>query len=201
MPLVRKNYRAMMMQKKEQNYKGKTGILSYLISILTVIVLCTVSVILLGSIRRMENMEQTISVMSIAMESTEEEKEAGSSQVAVETISGNVLPLEDVPVNTGQQPESAAKEERQPENVAEEEEPESEKEEEQTETSDNEPPVLTEAEKYLAQGYYIVQAGDSLRQICYNIYQTHAMMDALCEANSIEDQDTIYAGQKIILPK
>ncbi len=86
-----KNYRAMMMQKKEQSYKGKTGILSYLISILTVIALCTVSVILLGSIKRMDNMEQTISVMSIAMESTEEEGDTGKNSIAIETIGGRAV--------------------------------------------------------------------------------------------------------------
>ena len=57
-----------------------------------------------------------------------------------------------------------------------------------------------EADAYLAQGYYIVQRGDSLRKICYRIYQTDTMMDELCEANGIEDMDTIYVGQKILLP-
>lgn len=60
--------------------------------------------------------------------------------------------------------------------------------------------TLTEAQTYLAQGYYIVQPGDSLVGICKKIYQTTAMMDKLCEVNEIEDQDAIYAGQKIILP-
>lgn len=197
-----KHYREMMMQKKEQSYKSKTGILSYLISILTVIVLCTVSVMLLGSIRRMENMEQTISVMSVAMESTEEEEETRSSQVAVETISGNIFPVEEPAANTAQQPERA-EEVQPPETDVGQNEGAGEAEVHAEEPAPAEPAetVLTEAEQYLAQGYYIVQPGDSLRQICYNIYQTHAMLDALCEANNIEDQDTIYIGQKIILPK
>lgn len=60
--------------------------------------------------------------------------------------------------------------------------------------------TMTEAQVYLAQGYYIVQKGDSLVGICKKIYQTTAMMDKLCEVNGIEDQDAIYAGQKLILP-
>ena len=53
---------------------------------------------------------------------------------------------------------------------------------------------------YRKQGYYIVQAGDSLRQISYSVYQTFTMVDAICKANHITDQDAIMAGQKLILP-
>lgn len=60
--------------------------------------------------------------------------------------------------------------------------------------------AMTEAQTYLSQGYYIVQKGDSLVGICKRIYQTTAMMDKLCEVNEIEDADSIYAGQKLILP-
>ncbi|MDD6056767.1 MAG: LysM domain-containing protein [Clostridiales bacterium] len=62
-------------------------------------------------------------------------------------------------------------------------------------------PAMTEAQKYLAQGYYIVQQGDSLVGICKKIYQSTAMMDKLCERNGIENQDAIYAGQRLELPK
>ena len=61
-------------------------------------------------------------------------------------------------------------------------------------------PALTEAQTYLAQGYYIVQKGDSLVGICKKIYQTTAMMDKLCEVNGIEDENAIYAGQRLTLP-
>lgn len=60
--------------------------------------------------------------------------------------------------------------------------------------------TMTEAQTYLAQGYYVVQPGDSLVGICKKIYQTTAMMDKLCEVNGIEDENAIYAGQKITLP-
>lgn len=53
---------------------------------------------------------------------------------------------------------------------------------------------------YLEQGYYVVQKGDSLVGICRKIYQTTAMMDTLCEANEIENPDSIYAGQYLKLP-
>lgn len=56
------------------------------------------------------------------------------------------------------------------------------------------------AEEYLVQGYYIVQAGDNLAGICRKVYHTTAMMDALCEANDIENPDAIFAGQRLVLP-
>lgn len=61
-------------------------------------------------------------------------------------------------------------------------------------------PAMTEAQTYLNQGYYVVQKGDSLVGICRKIYQTTAMMDKLCEVNEIEDENSIYAGQRLILP-
>lgn len=60
--------------------------------------------------------------------------------------------------------------------------------------------TMTEAQTYLNQGYYVVQKGDSLVGICRKIYQTTAMMDKLCEVNEIEDENSIYAGQRLILP-
>lgn len=60
--------------------------------------------------------------------------------------------------------------------------------------------ALTEAQMYLQQGYYVVQQGDSLVGICRTIYQTTAMMDKLCEANDIEDENAIYEGQYLTLP-
>ena len=53
---------------------------------------------------------------------------------------------------------------------------------------------------YLEQGYYVVQPGDHLEDICRRIYPDRDMMEKLCEVNKIEDVDKIQAGQKLILP-
>lgn len=60
--------------------------------------------------------------------------------------------------------------------------------------------TMTESERYLAQGYYVVQKGDNLAGICRKVYQSTAMMDKLCEVNDIDDPDAIYAGQYLTLP-
>lgn len=229
------NYRAMMLEKKEKNEKQGTGLLSYLTSILMVLVLCTVSVLLLGNIRQMEQMEQTISVMSNAMETTEQEKENVKNQVPVETVSGNVLPLEEPkeevaaalaqfsgesgvqkepqaeetdPIVPPQEepevkePESGSETAQKPEtdDEAGQQPPDQEGQPQETDEGQEAPPAQTEGEQYQTQGYYIVQQGDSLRQICYKIYQDYAMITPLCEANAITDQDYIYVGQRLALP-
>lgn len=199
-----RNYRAMMREKKEHAQKQKSGILSYFLSVFMLVVLCSVSVILLGNIRRMEHMEETISVMSIAMESTEAERETAEHKVAVETISGTILPAGADETASDRSEASPAFAETIPDEAPADEPsstpPETEDVPGEPSAPAEEPDVPTQAEAYRAQGYYIVQKGDSLRQICYSIYQDYAMMDALCAANQIENQDAIFVGQKIVLP-
>lgn len=48
--------------------------------------------------------------------------------------------------------------------------------------------------------YYTVQAGDTLNTICLGIYHSKDMVQALKEANGIEDGDKILVGQKLLLP-
>lgn len=58
----------------------------------------------------------------------------------------------------------------------------------------------SEAEKILAQGYYVVQSGDSLESISTKIYGNKSRVERIKELNQIENADTIFAGQKLNLP-
>ncbi len=49
--------------------------------------------------------------------------------------------------------------------------------------------------------YYIVQQGDTLRTISYDVYGTYNMVDAICEWNKIENPDNILYGQRLLLPE
>ena len=60
--------------------------------------------------------------------------------------------------------------------------------------------TISEAETYLAQGFYIVQQGDNLAAICRRIYNTTAMMEQICKVNGIKNPDAIFAGQRLTLP-
>lgn len=48
--------------------------------------------------------------------------------------------------------------------------------------------------------YYEVKPGDTLVGISLSFYGTLNMVDAICEANGIENPNAIYSGQKIQLP-
>lgn len=140
-------------------------------------------------------------------------------EVAVETISSNIVPAEDIQGEVQQDPGDIMAE-GQPENVlpepsgsalAGEQQPENQEEtnvsateepKDETESSYEEetPPVLTEAQVCLQQGYYIVKAGDSLEKVCFKIYGNYDKLEEICRLNGIENQNTIFAGQKITLP-
>lgn len=62
------------------------------------------------------------------------------------------------------------------------------------------PQAASEADVYLTQGYYVVQAGENLAGICRKIYQTTAVMEKVCEINGIDNPDAIFVGQRLTLP-
>lgn len=48
---------------------------------------------------------------------------------------------------------------------------------------------------------YIVKSGDTLAQICQEMYGTVELLDYICELNQLESVDRIYVGQELIFPK
>lgn len=231
-----RTYRAMMMERKEHSYKRRSRFFSYTISSLMVVALCSISVLLIGYIQKMENMEDTLTVMSVAMENTEQERVSQPGQVAVETIGSSIAPLEgkvtqeDVNQSVDTQPDGQASGEvpegtlqstgdSQPSggmtaegqsaeggqpvagSVGEEQPGETgQPEEAQGDAPEASQPALSEAELCLQQGYYIVKPGDSLEKICFKIYGSYEKLEEICQINGIENQNAIFAGQKITLP-
>lgn len=47
---------------------------------------------------------------------------------------------------------------------------------------------------------YMIKQGDTLAKICMQYYGSLSKMGEICERNQIEDKDSIYYGQKIVLP-
>ena len=47
---------------------------------------------------------------------------------------------------------------------------------------------------------YMIRQGDTLAKICMQYYGSLSKMGEVCERNQIEDKDSIYYGQKIVLP-
>lgn len=125
--------------------------------------------------KQMKEMERVLNQIELqSVMQTEVEKE---TVVSVEDVVGNITPVQpEQQVNT-QMPESNTSNMLEPATQ-----------------------IISETENYREQGYYIVQAGDNLASICRKIYHTVAMMDALCDANDIEDPDAIFVGQRLVLP-
>lgn len=168
---------------------------SYSSTVLLLLVIAALGYSAFQNHQKMENMEQALTQMNElqAVMQTEVEKE---NAVKVEDVVGNVTPTQT------QEVENVSTEQQ---NAASTQIPVTELPSAQTETNTEAVPetsvqAVSEAEAYLAQGYYIVQSGDSLANICRKIYHTTAILEQLCELNGIDNPDAIYAGQRLVLP-
>ena len=52
----------------------------------------------------------------------------------------------------------------------------------------------------LQETVYMIKQGDTLAKICMQYYGSLSKMGEVCERNQIENKDSIYYGQKIVLP-
>ena len=47
---------------------------------------------------------------------------------------------------------------------------------------------------------YPVGEGETLYGICFKVYQNVNKLDEICRINELRDQNSIYAGQKLLMP-
>ena len=190
------SYRTYMKQKEQK----KGGLLSYVMSAAMLLVICGLGVTAYQNHTKMNDMEAAILQMNHGqVEATET-----AGQVQVENVAGNIVPeqgtepaaQENVPETEMAAADQAVQTEEGSQTGTVETDSAAVQEPEQTESAE----TMSEAGQYLAQGYYIVQKGDSLVGICRKIYQTTAVMDKICEANGIDNPDAIYEGQYLTLP-
>ena len=175
------NNRRAPMQAPRPSYNG-----SYSSTLLLLAVILALGYSAFQNHQRMAEMERALNQMELqTVMQTEVEKENG---VRVEEVIGTVTPMPDTEVV-----QNSVNAEQQLSTQAAEGAP-------VTETIEQSTQAFSESEKYLSQGYYVVQAGDSLAGICRKIYHTTAMMDELCEKNDIDNPDAIFAGQRLVLP-
>lgn len=190
------SYRTYMKQKEQK----KGGFISYVMSAAMLLVICGLGVTAYQNHTKMNAMEAAILQMNHGqVEATET-----AGQVQVENVAGNIVPeqgtetaaQENVPETEMAAADLAVQTEEGSQAETAEADSASAQEPDQTESAE----TMSEAGQYLAQGYYIVQKGDSLVGICRKIYQTTAVMDKICEANGIDNPDAIYEGQYLTLP-
>lgn len=64
-----------------------------------------------------------------------------------------------------------------------------------------EPEEAQNIEEDIPLGEYTIQYGDTLWDICERFYGSQDRLSDILNANNISDSDTIYAGEKLIIPK
>ena len=47
---------------------------------------------------------------------------------------------------------------------------------------------------------YVVNPGETLYGICFKLYQSLGHLDEICRVNGLTDQNSIYAGQELLVP-
>ncbi len=191
------NFRKILREKQEQNEKRKKIALSYGVKAAALVVLFAGLVMLKDQTDRIQTMGDKVEKYP----EKEMMQETAGDEVVVEELPGNVeeqtesenVEEEKFPIAEQESAEETGELETEiPEESQ--EEPEEIKEESQEEPAEEaaaETPVYEE---------YTIEPGDTLAQICRNIYGSDEMVDEICELNEIENGDYIQVGETILLP-
>lgn len=200
-PLVR-SYRETLIDKKVQLAARKWNGVLYTTSLLLVLSVCVLGVNTVNNVEKMQNLETTVNEIAGQV------GQAGiMTNDAADTpaMSTNTKKPDENTNNSNDSSQANKNTEKKKDvdknnDIDENSEKNTEKNTEENNGTDVDDDALTEAQTYLLQGYYIVQKGDSMVGISKKIYGTPKKVKKICEINQIEDQDTIYAGQKLELP-
>lgn len=196
-PLVR-SYRETLIDKKVQLAARKWNGVLYTTSLLLVLSVCVLGVNTVNNVEKMQNLETTVNEIAGQVGQAGIMTNDAADTPVMSTNTKEPDENTDNSNDSSQTKKSTEKNKDVDKNNDIDEN--SEKNTEENNGTDVDGDALTEAQTYLLQGYYIVQKGDSMVGISKKIYGTPKKVKKICEINQIEDQDTIYAGQKLELP-
>lgn len=168
---------------EEEGTKKHFSKLGYAACALLVLSTLVIGVNSIGSYEKMEQLQEAVSL--IAGNFTEQDSKKDDEELVVTTVDGDVEPLEESVPASSQQPQEQKEEASQQTNA---------------QPAETQQAAPTEAEQILAQGYYVVQSGDSLESISTKIYGNTSRVAKIKEINNIENADNIIIGQKLLLP-
>ena len=200
------NYRAMIKEKQGKISQKPEHSLICAAGVVTAMAVCVIGISTINNYEKMSNMQDAIQVLSHSVETEMPDVSAGA--VTVENVESDITPLTEAENSSNQAMQSAEIVDQQPQNLPPSDVPQQQEADVSPDTTQqqsapeltNAGQPLTEAETYLLQGYYIVQKGDSLAMISQKIYQNVNKVSEICAKNGIEDENTIYVGQKLLLP-
>ena len=221
------NYRAITAEKSRKGGKGFQAFV-YVASLALLVAASAMGVNMMSSAGKIERLEEAVSYLQTDKTDVESETiaqgEGADTEMQAQTGEDGSendvqseekepvaeLPTEsDISVNASSEEETdeqdAASEEEKTTAQNGENEEETEKEEmssvkpkETEEKEKQEGPKIQETTAFADQDYYLVQKGESLLGISQKIYGKD-YTKKLCELNELEDENKIYAGQKLLL--
>ena len=187
---VTKNFRSMIREKNEKVEQKNHSRLVYAMSTFLVLVIVVIGVTMLNNYDKMQNVQNSIDVLSGQGSKEDENK---TVEALGENVSAQIDKEEQMDTETNTEtdkPETQETETTQPEETQP-EETQSQEGQAQDAQSDT---IIT------APKTYIVKKGDTLETISRKTYGDVSHVDAICELNRLDNGNFIYIGQKLLLP-
>ena len=183
------NYRAIVQEKRELGTRNQQRVIGVLYSACTflAVVVLAIGVTMMNNYDKMKNMELALNSLSQNMMGEEKKENATvAANVIVEKVQGDVetTPAESTAGMasgevTGQQTVTEV----------------------MTQETTEEPTDSAASVMEPKAGiYHVVAEGETLTSISLSVYHTDSMVEAIKEANGIEDENKIFPGQEIYLP-
>lgn len=197
-------------------HRNTVGLLSGLCSVLAITVLAG-GVAMFNNYKKMHEMESVIASVVPAgsvregiaavgdkLLGEDEKGDAGSAGYVIEEAAADVYPTEAPDQVT---PETMVPESQWEEAKAGDGESSSGKAAEAGRTAAAESPAAGQEEPSDSQPVsaakyqvYVVNPGETLYGICFKLYQNLGHLDEICRVNGLTDQNSIYAGQELLVP-
>ena len=187
---VTENFRSMIREKNEKVEQKNHSRLVYAMSTFLVLVIVVIGVTMLNNYDKMQNVQNSIDVLSGQGSKEDENK---TVEALGENVSAQIDKEEQMDTETNTEtdkPETQETETTQPEETQP-EETQSQEGQAQDAQSDT---IIT------APKTYIVKKGDTLETISRKTYGDVSHVDAICELNRLDNGNFIYIGQKLLLP-
>lgn len=182
-------YRQMQANNKEKATERGSGLIYVASTILTIAVLA-LGVTVLNSYDRMKEMEVALNRMELAVGSQSEQladKDASSNSTS--ELETNVIEVgANITTETVTEEPTSTENDTQEDTAS----------EEQTDTIEE--PDASVVMKNDTPVYYTVKSGDTLTSISMEMYQSTSYVDLIIQANALEDGDSIFVGQQIMIP-
>ena len=197
-------------------HRNTVGLLSGLCSVLAITVLAG-GVAMFNNYKKMHEMESVIASVVPAgsvregiaavgdkLLGADEKGDSGSAGYVIEEAAADVYPTESPDQVT---PETMVPESQWEEAKAGDGESSSGKAAEAGRTAEAESPAAgqeepSDSQPVSAANYqvYVVNPGETLYGICFKLYQNLGHLDEICRVNGLTDQNSIYAGQELLVP-